>query len=40
MRVNYNVNATPRFRMLSHDQCDEIYSSALKVLYHTGVKVH
>jgi len=40
MRVNYNVNATPRFRMLSHDQCDEIYGSALKVLYHTGVKVH
>ena len=40
MRVNYNVNATPCFRMLSQDQCDDIYGSALKVLHHTGVKVH
>ncbi len=40
MRVNYSVNATPRFRMLSGEQCEEIYCSALKVLHHTGVKVH
>ena len=40
MRVNYTVNATPCFRMLSNEQCDEIYGSALKVLYHTGVKIH
>jgi trimethylamine---corrinoid protein Co-methyltransferase len=40
MRVNYSVNATPRFRMLSDEQCEEIFCSALKVLHHTGVKVH
>lgn len=40
MRVNYSVNATPRFRMLSDEQCEEIYFSALKVLHQTGVKVH
>ncbi len=40
MRVNYSINATPRFRMLSDEQCEEIYFSALKVLHHTGVKVH
>jgi trimethylamine--corrinoid protein Co-methyltransferase len=40
MRVNYRVNATPVFRILSDDQIEEIYHGALEVLERTGVRVY
>ncbi len=40
MRMNYQVNSTPLFRVLSDDQCEEIYLSALQVLERTGTRVH
>ncbi|MGI6684711.1 MAG: trimethylamine methyltransferase family protein [Bacillota bacterium] len=39
VRANYQVNQTPQFRMLSNDQCEEIYLSALEILERTGVTV-
>jgi len=39
MRVNYQVNATPRFRVLSEDQCQELYMAALHLMEHTGLDV-
>jgi len=40
MRVNYQVNASPQFGILSDDQCQEIVSAALRVLEHTGFVLH
>ena len=39
MRVNYRVNATPQFRVLSDDQIEEVFLSALEVLERTGTRV-
>ena len=40
MRVNYQVNATPLFRVLSEDQIEEIYLATLEVLARTGTRVY
>ena len=40
MRVNYEVNTTPYFRLLSDGQIEEIFFSALEVLRETGVRVY
>ena len=40
MRVNYQTNAGTQFRVLSEDQCEEIYLAMLHVLERTGVNVH
>jgi trimethylamine--corrinoid protein Co-methyltransferase len=40
MRVNYQVNVTPQFRILSDGQIEEIVSGALEVLRRTGTRVH
>ena len=40
MRVNYQVNTTPQFRILSDDQIEEICFGALEVLRQTGVRVY
>lgn len=39
-RSNYFVNATPTFEVLSEDEIEAIYFSALRVLYETGVRVY
>ena len=40
MRANYQVNATAQFRVLSDDQIEEIFHSALDVLERVGTRVH
>ncbi len=40
MRANYQVNATPQFRVLSEDQIEEIYFSALEVLERVGMRIY
>lgn len=40
MRANYQVNATPQFRVLSEDQIEEIYYSALEVLERVGMRIY
>ena len=40
MRANYQIHATPQFRVLSDDQIEEVYLSALDVLEHTGTQVY
>jgi trimethylamine--corrinoid protein Co-methyltransferase len=40
MRANYQVNATLLFRVLSDDQIEDIYLSALEVLERTGTRVY
>ena len=40
MRANYQVNATPQFRVLSDGQIEEIFNSALEVLERVGTRVH
>lgn len=40
MRANYQVNATPQFRVLSEDQIEEIYHSALEVLERVGMRIY
>ncbi len=40
MRVNYGVNATPQFRVLSNDQIETIYFAALRVLERVGAQMH
>jgi trimethylamine--corrinoid protein Co-methyltransferase len=40
MRANYQVNATPQFRVLSGDQIEEIYHAALEVLERVGTRVY
>lgn len=39
MRVNYQINSTTRFRVLSDDQIEQIYFTALEVLARTGALV-
>jgi len=40
MRSNYQVNATPQFRVLSDSQIEEIFHAALEVLGRVGTRVH
>ncbi len=39
-KTNYATNATPKFQVLSQDEVEAIYFSALRVLYETGVRVY
>jgi trimethylamine--corrinoid protein Co-methyltransferase len=39
MRANYRVNAGSQFRLLSEDECQEVYLAALRVLQHTGIAI-
>lgn len=39
-KTNYEVNSTPKFQVLSQDEVEAIYFSALRVLYETGVRVY
>jgi trimethylamine--corrinoid protein Co-methyltransferase len=40
MRVNYQMNATPQFRVLSDDQIEEVFYAALDVLERVGTRVY
>ena len=40
MRVHQTDSRTAQFRMLSDDQCEEIFYSALKVMERTGAKIY
>ena len=40
MRANYQVNATAQFRVLSDDQIEEVFHSALDVLERVGTRVY
>ncbi len=40
MRANYQINATPQFRVLSEDQVEEILYAALDVLERVGTRVY
>jgi trimethylamine--corrinoid protein Co-methyltransferase len=40
MRANYQVNATPQFRVLSGDQIEEIFHAALDVLERVGMQLY
>jgi trimethylamine--corrinoid protein Co-methyltransferase len=39
-KTNYSVNATPTFQVLTENEIEAIYFSALRVLYETGVCVY
>lgn len=39
-KTNYRVNATPTLQVLTEDEVEVIYYSALRVLYETGVRVY
>lgn len=39
MKINQKINETTRFRVLSEDQIEEIFYSALEVLEHTGGQI-
>ena len=39
-KTNYEVNATPKFQVLTEQEIEAIYFSALTVLYETGVRVY
>lgn len=39
VRSNYQVNQTPQFKVLSSDQCEEAYLSALEILERTGADI-
>jgi trimethylamine--corrinoid protein Co-methyltransferase len=39
-KTNYTVNATPTFEVLTQEEIEAIYFSALRVLYETGVRVY
>ena len=39
-KTNYQVNVTPRLQVLTEDEIEAIYFSALRVLYETGVRVY
>jgi trimethylamine--corrinoid protein Co-methyltransferase len=39
-KTNYAVHTTPMFQVLSEDDIEAIYFSALSVLYETGVRVY
>jgi trimethylamine--corrinoid protein Co-methyltransferase len=40
MRANYQVNATPQFRVLSDDQIEEVFYAALDVLERVGARLY
>lgn len=40
MKMNQFVNATPRFKVLSDDQIERIYFSALEVLERVGAEIY
>jgi trimethylamine--corrinoid protein Co-methyltransferase len=40
MRANYQVNATPQFRVLSDGQIEEVFHAALDVLHRVGTRLH
>jgi trimethylamine--corrinoid protein Co-methyltransferase len=40
MRVNYQKNATPQFRVLSNDQIEEVFYAALDILERVGTRVY
>ncbi len=40
MRANYKINATPQFRVLSDNQIEEIFHSALEVMERVGTRVY
>jgi trimethylamine--corrinoid protein Co-methyltransferase len=40
MRANYQVNASPQFRVLSEGQIEEVFSAALEVLLRVGTRLH
>jgi len=39
VRSNFKVNQTPQFKVLSGDQCEDVYLSALEVLERTGADI-
>jgi trimethylamine--corrinoid protein Co-methyltransferase len=39
-KTNYEVHATPKFQVLTDEEIEAIYFSALTVLYETGVRVY
>ncbi len=39
MRVNYQENVTPQFRVLSDDQIEEVLSASMEILERTGVRI-
>jgi trimethylamine--corrinoid protein Co-methyltransferase len=39
MRVNYQSNITPQYRVLSDDQIEEILSAAMEILERVGVRI-
>ncbi len=39
-KTNYQINATPRLRVLTEDEIEAIYYASLRVLYQTGVRVY
>jgi trimethylamine--corrinoid protein Co-methyltransferase len=39
-KTNYHVNATPTLQVLTEEEIEAIYFSALRVLYETGVRVY
>ena len=40
MRANFQIQATPQFRVLADDQIEEVYHAALDVLERTGTRIH
>jgi trimethylamine--corrinoid protein Co-methyltransferase len=40
VRANYQINATPQFRVLSDDQVEEVFHAALDVLERAGTRNH
>ncbi len=39
-KTNFEVNAAPRFQVLTEEEIEAIYHAALTVLYETGVRVY
>ena len=40
VRANFQINATPQFRVLSDDQIQEVFHAALDVLGRAGTRIH
>jgi trimethylamine--corrinoid protein Co-methyltransferase len=40
VRANYQIHATPQFRILSDDQIEEIFYAALDILERAGTRIH
>jgi trimethylamine--corrinoid protein Co-methyltransferase len=40
MRVNYQVNIAPQFRILSDDQLQDLYMATLQLIEYTGLNLH